>query len=74
MPLTQRSGILEWCNNTMPIITILIGSNTIPGLCKKYYPKDYTANDCKEKLAVSLCLNKTQFHDLCIILILICSI
>ncbi|KAF3429996.1 hypothetical protein E2986_08147 [Frieseomelitta varia] len=51
VPLTQRSGILEWCNNTMPIITILIGSNTFPGLCKKYYPKDYTANNCKEKLA-----------------------
>ncbi|CAK9801500.1 Serine-protein kinase ATM [Anthophora quadrimaculata] len=51
VPLTQRSGILEWCDNTIPIITTLIGSNGIPGLHKKYYPKDYTANFCKEKLA-----------------------
>ncbi|CAK9823884.1 Serine-protein kinase ATM [Anthophora retusa] len=51
VPLTQRSGILEWCDNTIPIITTLIGSNGIPGLHKKYYPKDYTANVCKEKLA-----------------------
>ncbi|XP_031830612.1 serine/threonine-protein kinase tefu isoform X2 [Nomia melanderi] len=51
VPLTQRSGILEWCNNTIPIITILIGSNNDSGLHKKYYPKDYTAKLCKEKLA-----------------------
>lgn len=51
VPLTQRSGILEWCDNTTPIINVLIGSNNIPGLHKKYYPNDYTANFCKEKLA-----------------------
>ncbi|OAD57559.1 Serine-protein kinase ATM [Eufriesea mexicana] len=50
VPLTQRSGILEWCDNTMPIITVLIGSNSIPGLHTKYYPRDYTAKCCKEKL------------------------
>ncbi|XP_012149187.1 serine/threonine-protein kinase tefu isoform X2 [Megachile rotundata] len=51
VPLTQRSGVLEWCDNTMPIISVLIGSRNIPGLHKKYYPKDYTAEQCKDKLA-----------------------
>ncbi|XP_076632451.1 serine/threonine-protein kinase tefu isoform X1 [Colletes latitarsis] len=51
VPLTQRSGILEWCDNTIPIMTILTGSNSVCGLQKKYYPKDYTASYCKEKLA-----------------------
>ncbi|KZC09469.1 Serine-protein kinase ATM [Dufourea novaeangliae] len=51
VPLTQRSGILEWCDNTVPIVVILIGSNNDSGLHKKYYPKDHTARVCKEKLA-----------------------
>ncbi|XP_076247506.1 serine/threonine-protein kinase tefu [Calliopsis andreniformis] len=51
VPLTQRSGILEWCDNTTPIIFVLTGSSGNPGLQKKYYPKDYTANYCKEKIA-----------------------
>lgn len=62
VPLTQRSGILEWCDNTIPIITVLIGSNSSHGLHKKYYPNDYTANTCREKLTVSLYRNNVIFH------------
>ncbi|XP_076172316.1 serine/threonine-protein kinase tefu isoform X2 [Ptiloglossa arizonensis] len=51
VPLTQRSGILEWCDNTIPIVAILTGSNSFSGLHKKYYPKDYTPSFCKKKLA-----------------------
>ncbi|CAL7943643.1 unnamed protein product [Xylocopa violacea] len=50
VPLTQRSGILEWCNNTVPILTVLAGSDGVSGLHKKYYPKDYTPKSCREKL------------------------
>lgn len=57
MPLTQRSGILEWCDKTIPIVTILVGSGTIQGLHEKYYPKDYKANYCRDKLAVRLYSN-----------------
>lgn len=28
VPLSQRSGVLEWCENTMPIGEFLIGSNS----------------------------------------------
>ncbi|XP_078038484.1 serine/threonine-protein kinase tefu [Augochlora pura] len=51
VPLTQRSGILEWCDNTVPIMFILTGTNFDSGLHKKYYPKDYTAKLCREKLS-----------------------
>ncbi|XP_046831234.1 serine-protein kinase ATM isoform X2 [Vespa crabro] len=50
VPLTQRSGILEWCHNTMPIATILIGSDGISGVHKKYNPHDYTALMCRKKM------------------------
>ncbi|XP_076752966.1 serine/threonine-protein kinase tefu isoform X2 [Xylocopa sonorina] len=50
VPLTQRSGILEWCDNTVPIVTVLAGSGGVPGLHKKYYPNDYTPITCRQKL------------------------
>ncbi|XP_029040439.2 serine-protein kinase ATM [Osmia bicornis bicornis] len=69
VPLTQRSGVLEWCDNTMPIINVLIGSRNKPGLHKKYYPKDYTADLCKRKLAAveksSTDIKLKTFMDCC---------
>lgn len=50
VPLTQRSGVLEWCDNTVPIATILVGSADTPGLHKKYYPRDMTAEEARNKL------------------------
>ncbi|KAK2581050.1 hypothetical protein KPH14_006093 [Odynerus spinipes] len=49
-PLTQRSGILEWCHDTIPIATILIGSDRKSGLHKKYNPHDYSATTCRDKM------------------------
>lgn len=54
VPLTQRSGILEWCENTLPLSVILTGDGTPkPGLHQKYYPNDYTPNECRKRLCVS---------------------
>lgn len=50
VPLTQRSGVLEWCDNTVPITSILIGSPGKPGMHRKYYPQDLTAEAAREKL------------------------
>jgi len=47
VPLTQRSGVLEWCDNTVPITATLVGT---PGLHKKYYPRDLTAEAARDKL------------------------
>lgn len=55
VPLTQRSGVLEWCENTLPLSYILTGDGTKnnPGLHKKYYPNDYAPMDCRKRLSVS---------------------
>lgn len=50
VPLSQRSGVLEWCDNTVPITTTLAGNANTPGLHKKYYPRDMTAEAARNKL------------------------
>lgn len=50
VPLTQRSGVLEWCDNTVPITAVLMGGINSPGLHKKYYPRDLTAEAARNKL------------------------
>lgn len=50
VPLTQRSGVLEWCDNTVPISTILIGNSHAPGIHKRYYPRDLTAVETRDKM------------------------
>ena len=44
VPLSERSGVLEWCSNTSPIGSILIRAH------EKYYPNDYKLSLCREKL------------------------
>ncbi|XP_011860130.1 PREDICTED: serine-protein kinase ATM isoform X2 [Vollenhovia emeryi] len=50
VPLTQRSGVLEWCDNTVPITATLVGTPGLPGIHKKYYPRDLTAEAARNKL------------------------
>ena len=50
VPLSQRSGLLEWCEGTMPLGQYLIFANGAHG---RYRPNDYSAMQCRAKLAVS---------------------
>ncbi|KYM98451.1 Serine-protein kinase ATM [Cyphomyrmex costatus] len=52
VPLTQRSGVLEWCDNTVPITVTLIGSSDNPGMHKKYYPRGLTAEAARDKMRI----------------------
>jgi len=52
VPLTQRSGVLEWCDNTLPISAVLMGNSGKAGMHKKYYPRDLTAEMAREKLKI----------------------
>ena len=47
VPLSQRSGLLEWCSNTTPIGTLLVGDNRKSGAHGRYYP-DVKNNVCME--------------------------
>ncbi|XP_061389717.1 serine/threonine-protein kinase ATM [Musca vetustissima] len=42
IPLSTRSGLLEWCQNTMPIGMYLVEAH------KKYRPNDYTVMRCRQ--------------------------
>jgi len=51
VPLSQRSGILEWCVNTQPIAMYLVGSDNRGGAHKKYFPKQMESVECRKKMA-----------------------
>lgn len=40
VPLSERSGVLEWCDNTMPIGEYLVGGDRKGGAHLAYHPKD----------------------------------
>lgn len=48
VPLSQRSGILEWCTNTTTMAEYLIGSNSKGGAHKRYRPQDRSPNECRK--------------------------
>lgn len=48
--LSQMSGIIEWCNDSLPIHNYLVGDNRTPGAHAKYNPKDLTQKQCRQHL------------------------
>ncbi|XP_060082468.1 serine-protein kinase ATM-like [Ylistrum balloti] len=52
IPLSQRSGLLEWCEGTLPIGTYLIGGKSeAEGAHRRYRPQDALAMDSRRQLA-----------------------
>lgn len=55
VPLTRRSGLLEWVTNTKTLGDYLVGK-TVRGVClqmgahKRYRPRDWEATDCRKKM------------------------
>lgn len=48
VPLSKRSGILEWCQDTIPIGNYLVN---IDKAHEKYRPNDWKPSNCRKKLA-----------------------
>lgn len=46
VPLSQRSGVLEWCSGTIPIGEFLV--NADQGAHKRYRPHDYSGFQCQK--------------------------
>ncbi|NWW94397.1 ATM kinase, partial [Rhynochetos jubatus] len=46
VPLSQRSGVLEWCSGTTPIGEFLVNGEL--GAHKRYRPKDYSSYQCQQ--------------------------
>lgn len=51
VPLSQRSGILEWCKSTMPLTEYLVGSNVRPGAHVRFRPTDWKPSQCRTELS-----------------------
>lgn len=56
VPLSQRSGLLEWCSNSIPLSEYLVGSRHKPGAHEKYHPKDWKPGKCRSILMASSAL------------------
>ncbi|XP_024081635.1 serine-protein kinase ATM-like isoform X2 [Cimex lectularius] len=50
VPLSQRSGLIEWVDNTEPIGVYLAGNNYRQGAHKRYYPKDLSTLECRQRM------------------------
>lgn len=51
VPLSQRSGILEWCVNTMPLSDYLVGtSSQKKGAHERFRPQDWPPSKCRKEL------------------------
>lgn len=48
VPLSMRSGILKWNDNSMPIGEYLVGSKDIKGAHQIYRPSDKSHTSCRE--------------------------
>lgn len=47
IPLSTRSGLLEWCQNTLPIGIYITDAR------KRFRPKEYSVNKCRQLAYVS---------------------
>ncbi|KAK6170767.1 hypothetical protein SNE40_019079 [Patella caerulea] len=50
IPLSQRSGILEWCEGTQPLGDYLVGNSSVKGAHSKYRPQDLAPLDARRVL------------------------
>ncbi|CAH0387846.1 unnamed protein product [Bemisia tabaci] len=50
VPMSQRSGVLEWCMNTQPLSMYLVGANQRSGAHVKYRPKDKPCSECRSEI------------------------
>ena len=50
VPLSQRSGVLEWCSNTQPISLYLEGADKKSGAHKRFHPKELESKQCRMEM------------------------
>ncbi|XP_053564522.1 serine-protein kinase ATM [Bombina bombina] len=58
VPLSQRSGVLEWCTGTVPIGEYLV--NAEEGAHKRYRSTDYSSLQCQRKM---MDVQRARFED-----------
>ncbi|CAM1304006.1 ATM (predicted) [Pycnogonum litorale] len=69
IPLSRRSGIVQWCDGTQPFASYLVESGKSIGAHRLYHPSDLTSNQCRKKLMVcapsSNQVKLAQYNEVC---------
>uniref|UniRef100_H3CCZ5 Serine-protein kinase ATM n=1 Tax=Tetraodon nigroviridis TaxID=99883 RepID=H3CCZ5_TETNG len=52
VPFSQKSGVLEWCSETVPISLFLVDPKQ--GAHRRFRPQDWTSMECRVKMMVRL--------------------
>ena len=61
VPLSQRSGVIEWCENTQTFGEYLVGdAGSSNGAHVKYRPNDYKPMECRRMMMVG----HTEWNDI----------
>ncbi|KAK2185679.1 hypothetical protein NP493_226g01000 [Ridgeia piscesae] len=61
IPLSQRSGLLEWCEGTIPLGSYLCGG--VNGAHERYRPQDLTACKCRKRMMAAVEKNYKRKHE-----------
>jgi ataxia telangiectasia mutated family protein len=65
VPLSPQAGVLEWCSNTIPLATWLVGGGGAcdpPGAHARYRPSDLTHRDARKMMT-----DAAAQHDIALI-------
>lgn len=62
VPLSQRSGVIEWCQNSHPLSLYLTGPDGKSGAHQKFYPNDLTSLECRNLMRKV----RIIFNELCL--------
>lgn len=69
VPLSCRSGILEWCSDTMPIGTYLVGNKESPGAHQRFRPHDWPPGHAQKVILENDTKDSevkiAKFHEVC---------
>lgn len=61
-PLSQRSGILEWCSNTSSLGGWLVGTPNRPGAHGRLRPNDHPAKICRDMYTAMKDSKRSRFE------------
>ncbi|XP_067140412.1 serine-protein kinase ATM [Centruroides vittatus] len=69
IPLSRRSGIIQWCEGTMPLGNYLVGGANRIGAHKRYFPENKTVKQCfnamKDVMASPVDVKEDTFQIIC---------
>ena len=63
VPLSQRSGVLEWCTDTQPLALYLVGAGCRGGAHRRYFPRQWDSHACRTRMSAAAVRGRTTAAD-----------